>query len=298
MNKKYPKISIVTACYNHKDYIAETIESIISQGYPNLEYIVIDDGSSDGSWDIIKKYKDKVTICEKLDGYRDTPTIALNHGLQKATGDIIGWLNSDDVLLPNSLFTIADFFSKNKKEQWVTGIATTINSESQLVGAKMRLKSKFDFLIGDWKVIQQESTFWTRKLWDKVGGELNGEKKWAFDTELWTRFFENADHAHLTASFGAFRKGKQSKSVSDKDSFLLPNNHYLKEMKKRSSFKDKIFALIYRIIRMFSYVLQLVPHKIYSKLPILNVFSYVLYEYNFEKNSWKRNLINPFRAIK
>jgi glycosyltransferase involved in cell wall biosynthesis len=185
---QYPKISLVTACFNHKDYIAETIESIVSQGYPNLEYIVIDDGSTDGSWEIIQKYKHKLYLCERLEGYRDTVTIALNYGIKKTSGNIMGWLNSDDILLPKSLFSIAKIFGDNPKVEWFTGMASTINQRGELVNSILRLKSKNDFLIGEWKVIQQESTFWRRGLWEKSGGALNEAQKWAFDTELWTKF--------------------------------------------------------------------------------------------------------------
>ena len=202
--EKYPKISLVTACYNHADFIAETIESILSQNYPNLEYIVIDDGSTDGSWDIIQKYKNKLTVCERMEGYRDTPTIALNYGLKKGTGEIMGWLNSDDILLPGSLFRIAKIFAGNERVEWLTGMESTINSTSELVKSNLRLKNKYDFLIGDWKIIQQESTFWRRSLWEKTGATLS--KGWAFDTELWTRFFMETDHYHVDVPLGAFRK--------------------------------------------------------------------------------------------
>ena len=291
----YPTISIVTSCYNHKDYIAETIESVLSQGYPNLQYVVIDDGSTDGSWDIIQKYKDRLHYCERLEGYRDTPTIAINHGMKKTSAEIMGWLNSDDVLLPHSLFTLAHIFSDLPKVEWLTGAASTINTQSELVESRLRCKSKYDFLCGDWKVIQQESTFFKRTLWERTGATLNGEKKWAFDTELWTRFFEQAEHYHSTALIGAFRKGKQSKSVRDNKSFLIPNMHYLTAMRTRSNFKTNIEIFLYKVIKLFHIFFALIPHRVFCVLPVVQRYSYSVVHYMNDQQVWKIKKMNPFR---
>lgn len=289
---EYPKISLVTACFNHKEYIGETIKSILSQQYPNLQYIVIDDGSTDGSWEIINSFKNSSYSCERLEGYRDSVTIALNHGLSKVDGQIMGWLNSDDILLPKSLFTIAEIFSNLPEVDWLTGMSTTINFESHIVNSKLRLKNIYDYLSGDWQVIQQESTFWRRSLWESVGGKLNETGRWAFDTELWTRFFEKTEHYHVTTPLGAFRYGKQSKSVSDKSSFLIPNQNYLQKMKERVSKKLKIEAFFYRSLKkIFFPILGLLPHKIFQK------FSYKLIEYSFKNNTWQIKRVNPFKKI-
>lgn len=293
---KYPKISLVTTCYNHEDFIAETIESILSQNYPNLEYIVIDDGSTDGSWDIIQKYKDRLTLCERMEGYRDTPTIALNYAISKTNGEIMGWLNSDDILLPGSLVAMSKVFNDNTKVDWITGMASTINYKSEMVNSRLRFKSKFDYLIGDWAVIQQESTFWRRDLWDLTGSKLEGKYKWAFDTELWTRFFMKAEHYHVDRPLGAFRKGQQSKSVSNEESFLIPSNKYLKEMRKVVSKKDFFYATLYFVCKkIFWPLLIFIPHRVINKIPILKNYSYKVLEYSFDKDKWVSKERNPFR---
>src|SRR5690606_10615120 len=106
---KLPKISIVTPSYNQGQFIEETILSIISQNYPNLEYIIIDGGSTDNTVDIIKKYENhlKYWVSEADKGQAD----AINKGLQHCTGDIFNWINSDDYLESNSLFTIANAYN-------------------------------------------------------------------------------------------------------------------------------------------------------------------------------------------
>ncbi len=294
---KYPKISFVTVCYNHADYIAETIESVLNQNYPNLEYIVIDDGSTDNSWEIIQKYKDKLTYCQKMEGYRDTPTVAINYAFSKTSGEIMGWLNSDDILLPNCLSSVQKVFADNPDINWITGMASTINSNSLLVNSKLRFKNRYDYLIGDWAVIQQESTFWRRDLWEKAGSKLEGKYKWAFDTELWTRFFMLDEHVHVSAPLGAFRKGMQSKSVSDQKSFTAPTEKYLKEMKQKIGFLLKLDVGVYFICKKILWPLfYILPHRVIKYLPFIKRYAYTLLEYSFKDDKWIKKTINPFRS--
>lgn len=291
---RYPKISIVTACYNHAAFVVETIESILSQAYPNLEYIVIDDGSEDGSWNVIQRYRTSLAHCERLEGYRDTPVIALNHGFKKTTGEIMLFLNSDDILLPKSLFVIAKIFKEHPDVEWLTGMATTINSRSEIVNSKLRLKHRYDFLSGNWKIIQQESTCWRRSLWKKTGETLDGEKKWAFDTELWTRFFEEAEHYHAATPLGAFRAGAQSKSVSAIATFMEPNMSYLERFSNRSESKHRKLATIYHFLRFCRVFLAPIPDKVYLKLPLLRTFAYRVLEYSSARDEWELKDKNPF----
>ena len=108
MKLEYPKITVVTPSYNQGQFIEATIKSVIGQQYPNLEYIVCDGGSTDETVEILKKYADKITwwCSEKDKGQSD----AINKGMHRATGDIVCWINSDDVLLPGTLLTVAKFF--------------------------------------------------------------------------------------------------------------------------------------------------------------------------------------------
>ena len=294
-DKRLPKISIVTACYNHAAFVGETIASIMSQGYPHLEYIVIDDGSTDESWEVIKRYQPKLTHCERLEGYRDTPVTALNYGFQKTTGEIMLYLNSDDILLPKSLFVIAKIYQEHPEMEWLTGMATTINERSEIVNSKLRLKHLYDFLIGDWKVIQQESTSWRRSLWEKTGSTLNGEKRWAFDTELWTRFFQQTEHYHAATPLGAFRSGQQSKSIVDLHVFMEPNIFYLRRFKKMISPEIKCKALLYRSCQILSPLFSFIPHRIFSHLPLLSTFCYNVFDYSSPNDTWRLIKKNPYR---
>lgn len=213
----YLKISIVIHSYNRQDYIAETIESVIHQKYPNLECIVIDDGSTDQSWQIIGRYKNSVTHMEHLEGYRDSPRYAVNYGFSKTSGEIMGWLNAKNILLPKSLFVIADVFNQLATIEWITGLVTTLDEEGRIIRVTSSKNHLYDYLSKNETVIQQESTFWRRSLWERTGAKLNEEYPWLFDIELWTRFFKSAGLYHVESVLGAYRKIKTAHSLEHKD---------------------------------------------------------------------------------
>src|SRR5665213_810473 len=154
----YPKISIITPSYNQADYLEQTIWSVLDQNYPNLEYIIIDGGSSDGSVEIIKKYSDRLTywVSEKDEGLYH----AIQKGFEKSTGAIMGWLNSDDMLHRNSLFSIAEILSLEGVE-WIQGIGTLYDELGRTVKVSPVYRwSRYYYLMGNYQWIQQESTYW------------------------------------------------------------------------------------------------------------------------------------------
>lgn len=214
----YPKISIVTPVFNQVDYIERTIKSIINQNYPNLEYIIVDGGSTDGTLEIIKKYESKITriISEPDQGMY----YALEKGLKISTGEIIAWLNADDLYHYNSFFIIAEIFQKYNEVEFLMGQPTTFDENDRCVYvSELRKWSKFDYYIdkANW-VIQQESTFFRRSLWKRSGEFIDKEYKLAADCELWTRFLTkgNARLYMTNALIGGFRKREKQLS-SNKD---------------------------------------------------------------------------------
>ncbi|MBI4098407.1 MAG: glycosyltransferase [Candidatus Magasanikbacteria bacterium] len=294
----YPKITIITACFNHEKYIGETIESVLSQGYPNLEYIVINDGSTDGSERVIQKYADKLTYFETWEGYRKTVATALNRGFERSTGEIMGWINSDDLLLPRSLFVVAEIFAQHQKVEWITGVATTLNHQSNIVQVHPYRKNIYDYLSGNWSVIQQESTFFRRSLWEKAGGKLDDSYIQAFDSELWSRFFLHAEHYHVNTVLGAYRLIGQSRSIRAKDEFTMYTERALAKMRATAQTKDIAIAkraAWYR--RVLRHVLKLLPNSIYFKLPIAKEYNYKMIEYNFADDRWEIREKNPFRPV-
>src|ERR1022692_1920792 len=184
----YPKISIVTATFNQASFIEETILSVLDQQYPNLEYIIIDGGSNDGTVDIIKKYEHCLAywISEKDAGLYD----ALNKGFQKATGEIMSWLNSDDILHRRSLSMVASAFMDFPMIEWLGGVPSQIDEKGRSIWVGVETPwNKYRYLNLDYKYIQQEGIFWRRSLWEKSGGYISTEYEIASDLELWSRFF-------------------------------------------------------------------------------------------------------------
>lgn len=217
-----PRISIVTPSYNQAPYLEECIDSVLSQGYPNLEYVVMDGGSNDGSVEIIKKYEKHLTYWQSCqDGGHYA---AINTGFSKTSGEIMAWLNSDDRYHPNAFLKVACAFSEHPEVNWLTGRRTVFNEDGTLQGMdrfypqysiKKMLSGYFDT-----PCIMQETTFWRRLLWEKAGGHLDLAYKLAADTELWLRFFRT-DFLHtLDALLGGFRKQAGNRSVQHGESYL------------------------------------------------------------------------------
>jgi glycosyltransferase involved in cell wall biosynthesis len=199
----YPKMSIVTPSYNQARFLEETITSILDQNYPNLEYIIIDGGSSDGSVEIIKKYEKHLAywVSEPDRGHGN----ALNKGFARATGEIMAWLNSDDKYFPGALCDIAEIFETFNDINWITGKTCQWDENGELSYEAYVYKNVYDFLIGHYQWIQQESTFWRRGLWEKAGGYINEQYQLMVDGELWTRFFRFDDLWHVNRKLGGYR---------------------------------------------------------------------------------------------
>lgn len=198
----FPKISIVTPNYNKGEFLEYTIKSVLSQNYPNLEYIIIDGGSTDNSVNIIKKYKDKLSywVSEPDKGMYD----AIRKGFNHATGEIMAWIGSDDMYHPNSFNIVAEIF-KNKNVNWLVGATTHFDISGRCVAVHpSRYFSRVDLLSGDYKWIQQESSFWRRSLYDKVGG-INPILRYAGDFDLWIRFTRFEKMYICPSLLGGFR---------------------------------------------------------------------------------------------
>jgi glycosyltransferase involved in cell wall biosynthesis len=204
---EYPKISIITPSFNQAPYLTATIESVLSQNYPNLEYIILDGGSTDGSVDIIKSYESKLHywVSEKDGGLYN----ALQKGFEISTGEIMGWINSDDMLHRQSFFVLANIFTNIQSVNWVQGRPTQYDETGMTVATSDPMTSPYSFYLKKYRhgvTIQQESTYWRRALWDRAGAYISTEYKYAGDFELWIRFFRHDKLYNTTALIGGFRE--------------------------------------------------------------------------------------------
>jgi glycosyltransferase involved in cell wall biosynthesis len=221
MNSSYPKISIITPSYNQGQYIEQTILSVINQNYPNLEYIIIDGGSTDNSIEIIQKYEKYLAywISEKDEGMYE----AIQKGFEKSTGEIMAWINSDDVYYPHALHTVVEIFTDFPDVQWLSAHPTCIDEQGRTVYiATERRYSKYAYLTKhrpEW--IHQESTFWQRSLWERAGGCMDTSLKLAGDFELWMRFFDYEQLYVATTLIGGFRiRSSDQKTLSQYDKYI------------------------------------------------------------------------------
>jgi glycosyltransferase involved in cell wall biosynthesis len=224
-----PKISIVTPSFNQGQYLEETIRSVLDQNYPNLEYIVMDGGSTDGSVEIIRRYADRLAYwtSAKDEGQYD----ALQKGFQRSTGEIMAWLNSDDKYLPWSLSTVADIFSEQPQIEWISSIFPMWwDKQGRPVSCDtIDGYNRVGFFLGEhlldcgWAArgfIQQESTFWRRSLWDRAGARIDTSLKLAGDFELWTRFAKHAELYGVRLPLGGFRNHGEQKTARAYQEYL------------------------------------------------------------------------------
>lgn len=254
----YPKITIVTPSYNQANFLERTILSVINQNYPNLEYIIIDGGSTDGSVEIIKKYEKHLTywVSEKDNGQSD----ALNKGFAKATGDILSYLNSDDMYLLNTFNTVADTFIKINMADIIYGHSLIINGKDELIRNCVALPFKLKEYLNDVFSVPQPSTFWRRNVYDNVGG-FNTNNHTCMDAE----FFAYAgvlgfNFYRINKVLSKFRIHEGSKT--GKLNTKIKNDYPKDKLKFTLDIAAKSNIRINKLFR-FSYRAKYIPIKTY-----------------------------------
>lgn len=219
--KRLPLISIITPSYNQARFLEETIVSVLSQNYPNLEYIIIDGGSTDGSIEIIKKYGNhlKYWVSEKDNGQSH----AINKGFSRATGDILAWINSDDYYLPDAFNTMATASIEFPNSLWFyAGTYWLSNNNQSYVGGIE------DPEIASWYLkclVSQPGVFWRRKIWNQVGSLVDENMHFSFDYDLWLKFaaFQPIPQI-ITEPIAVFRLHEESKTTNYSSSFKAEND--------------------------------------------------------------------------
>lgn len=179
-----PRVSIVTPSYNQVQFLEDTILSVLNQSYPNIEYIIIDGGSTDGSVDLIKTYQDRIDywVSERDQGQTD----AINKGFKRASGDIYAWINSDDTYQADAVQEAVEFFSQNPEVGLVYGDLNIINEEGKVIGTFNAKQTSYQRLRRGGVYIPQPAAFWRARLWELVG-PLDPSYYFAMDYDLWVR---------------------------------------------------------------------------------------------------------------
>lgn len=221
MNSNYPKISIVTPSYNQGAYLERMILSIIEQKYPNLEFIIMDGGSTDESVEIIKKYEEYIDYWEsKADNGQSH---AINKGFKKATGVVLNWVNSDDELHPNSLEEVAKTFLAHPTLDILFSDYHIIDSNGTLLEIAKPVTDDFNSRILGYYPIQHPATFFSKRILDEVG-LLNESFHYCMDADLFTKIALSGECKYIEKPLAKFRLQPNSKTS-------LTESHFTNELR-------------------------------------------------------------------
>lgn len=226
ITEEYPLVSIITPSYNQGQFIEETIKSVLQQDYCNIEYIVIDGGSTDQTLDILRRYSERIKwISEPDKGQGD----AVNKGIQMACGSIIGWLNSDDTYIEGAVSSVVSYFNNHHNTSMVYGEAYYTNERGKIIGRY--LTEKFSTLrLAEQCFICQPATFFTKEIFER-SGKINQTYQLSMDYELWMRIAKLGKIAYLPKYLATSRMYKTNKTLSRKreafqESFKALKKHY------------------------------------------------------------------------
>lgn len=209
VNANLPKVTIVTPSLNQAKYLEATISSVLNQDYPNIEYIIIDGGSTDGSVDIIKKFQDKLAYwVSEPDGGQSS---AINKGFKHAKGEIFNWLNSDDLLMPSAVKIAVYYLMNNPDIGMVYGDRITIDEKGNFLALAEAASFNPKLMMYNLK-IPQETVFFRRKYWLEVNG-VDEELRYCMDYDLWVKFNKVTQIYHIPFVLGAYRNHPYSKSI-------------------------------------------------------------------------------------
>lgn len=225
--RPWPRISVVTVSYNHAAFLEDTLRSVLDQDYPDLEYIVVDGGSQDGTAEILDRYRDRLAYCVSEPDRGQSH--ALNKGFARATGDILAWLNSDDRYAPDALWRAALAFDQHGADvvsggcalaEEPTGRVSRVHRSALPIGRAVPLRAEALLdLDGSWlrgDFFFQPEVFWTRELWRRTGARVAEELHYSMDFELWVRFaLAGARIVHVPDTLAVYRVHPGQKTAGE-----------------------------------------------------------------------------------
>ena len=235
-----PRLSLVIPSYNYGRYLEACLDSMLSQNYPNLELIVMDGGSTDNSVQILKRYEHYFSYWQSRPDAGQYS--AIEEGFRRSTGELMTWLNADDMFHPGAFDTAVSIFRSEPSVDWLMGRPNSFDEQGRqkhvLSFLPMNSRAKY---LADEELIQQEGVFWRRGLWERSGGYLDKELLLAADLELWARFFRSARLLSVDALLAGFRDHALQKS-KDKAAYTAEANRVLARERKIFAGEKKRFS--------------------------------------------------------
>lgn len=244
MENKRPKISIIIPSYNKRKYIGKTLASIVSQNYPNLEIIIQDPGSTDGSLKVIKRFVKNYPKIFRLFKEKDNGQLdAINKGLNKVKGDILAYINADDVYEPGAFEAVGKYFSKYPKTLWLAGMGRVINEAGVEIAKFVTTYKNLLLLTNIYPLLLitnyliQPSIFLSKSAWRKYG-PFRGDTKFIMEYEMWLRIAKDKMPDIIRKYLSSFRIPEKSISRDEFDKTLSTD---LDIVKKHTSSKFILF---------------------------------------------------------
>jgi glycosyltransferase involved in cell wall biosynthesis len=247
-SSSFPIISVITPSYNQKEFLEKTILSVLDQNYPNLEFIIIDGGSTDGSVEVIKKYEKflKYWVSEKDSGQ----TSAINKGLKIATGEWVCWQNSDDVFLNGCFKELATIINKEPELNLIFGNLKLIDQKDNFIRNIKFVQPNFNSIFHEGMVISNQCAFWKASVHQQIG-YLNENYSYAFDFEWFLRLSKLGNIKHVNSFWGSFRIQPNAKTVVYPESYK--SEFELIKISYNININLKYFYKLRRLILMLSY---------------------------------------------
>jgi len=209
-----PLVTIVTPSFNQANYLERTINSVLNQDYPNIEYIIMDGGSTDGSVEIIQKYSQKLSYWQSEKDLGQTD--AINKGFSRANGQIFAWLNSDDTYEPRAISEAVNYLLDYPDVGMVYGDANFINAEDEIIGKFNAKQTNYEKLRTGFVHIPQQASFWRAELWHQVA-PLDTSIYFAMDYDLWLRLSKISKIVYIQKLWANFRLHGDAKSILEDD---------------------------------------------------------------------------------